>query len=81
MHTLSAAKAIFLRPALACVLFFVVGAAQAQPAPTGLLNDTGQTQCANASHELVACDSATAVVRPPVGYLPKCREQMICPVL
>lgn len=27
--------------------------------PTGLLNDTGQTQCANASNVVGACDSAT----------------------
>ena len=48
----------FARPALFCALVFGLGSVQA--APTGLLNDTGQTQCANASDVMVACDSATA---------------------
>jgi hypothetical protein len=49
---LSFARPLLLAGALLC------GAA-VQAAPTGLLNDTGQTQCANASDALVACDSAT----------------------
>jgi hypothetical protein len=62
MHTLSAmpvfSRLSVIHPALAlaCALL-LVGAAQA--APTSLLNDTGQTQCADANDALVACDSAT----------------------
>jgi hypothetical protein len=49
---LSIARPLLLASAL---LFSAV----AQAAPTGLLNDTGQTQCADASDALVACDNAT----------------------
>lgn len=50
-----------VHPLLAlAALVLCAGAAQAQaPAPTGLLNDTGQTQCYNATHAAGACDAAT----------------------
>ena len=49
---LSIARPLLLASAL---LFSAV----AQAAPTGLLNDTGQTQCADANDALVTCDSTT----------------------
>ncbi|MBK9443633.1 MAG: DUF1566 domain-containing protein [Comamonadaceae bacterium] len=48
-----------LRSALTLTSALLLWASAVQAAPTGLLNDTGQTQCANASNALVACDSAT----------------------
>ncbi|MBK9443648.1 MAG: DUF1566 domain-containing protein [Comamonadaceae bacterium] len=62
MHTLPA-QSVFsrlsaLRSALTLVSALLLGASVTQAAPTGPLNDTGQTQCANASDVLVACDSA-----------------------
>ncbi len=42
--------------ALACTL--LLGTSTAQAAPTGLLNDTGQTQCDNGSNVMAACNSA-----------------------
>jgi hypothetical protein len=62
MHTLSAMPVFLrlsvIRPALALAsALLLVSAAQA--APTSLLNDTGQTQCANALDVMGACDSAT----------------------
>ncbi|MBK9443651.1 MAG: DUF1566 domain-containing protein [Comamonadaceae bacterium] len=48
------------RSALTLASALLLAASAVQAAPTGLLNDTGQTQCANASDVLVACDSATA---------------------
>jgi len=63
MHTLSAplmfSRLSFLRSALPLAAAVLLAASAAQAAPTGLLNDTGQTQCADASDALVACDSAT----------------------
>ncbi|MBK9443627.1 MAG: DUF1566 domain-containing protein [Comamonadaceae bacterium] len=63
MHTLSALPVFSRLPALRCALTLasalLLAVSAAQAAPTGLLNDTGQTQCANASDALVACDSAT----------------------
>ncbi len=47
-----ASQALFL---LATGLLCITAAAQ----PTGLLNDTGQTQCVNASNVLGACDEAS----------------------
>jgi len=64
MQTLSALP-VFSRLSAHCFALTLVsalrlGASAAQAAPTGLLNDTGQTLCANASDVMVACDSATA---------------------
>lgn len=63
MHTLSALPVFSRLPALRSALTLVgallLVAGMAQAAPTGLLNDTGQTQCADASDALVACDSTT----------------------
>jgi hypothetical protein len=63
MHTLSAMPVFLrlsvIRPALTLAAALLLGASAAQAAPTGLLNDTGQTQCADANDALVTCDSAT----------------------
>ena len=63
MHTLSALPVFSRLPALCCALTLasalLLAVSMVQAAPTGLLNDTGQTQCANTSDALVACDSAT----------------------
>jgi hypothetical protein len=45
------------RPAYLLALLLLAGTAQAA-GPTGLLNDTGQTQCDDGSNVLVACSSA-----------------------
>ena len=53
---------LFLRLSFALPLLlvsFLVCGVAAQAAPTGLLNDTGQTQCADANDALVTCDSTT----------------------
>lgn len=58
MHTFSAmvvfARLPFLRPALTYALLLAASAAYAA-GPTGLLNDTGQTQCDNGSNAMAAC--------------------------
>lgn len=63
MHTLPALSVVsrlsFIRPALTLAAALLLAASAAQAAPTGLLNDTGQTQCADASNAMVTCDSAT----------------------
>ncbi|MBK9442157.1 MAG: DUF1566 domain-containing protein [Comamonadaceae bacterium] len=63
MQTLSAlpvfSRLSALRFALTLTGVLLLAASVAQAAPTGLLNDTGQTLCANASNVMVACDSAT----------------------
>lgn len=52
-----ATRQVLLTLASACLL---CSPAMAQTSgPTGLLNDTGQTQCVNASNELGACDAAS----------------------
>ncbi|MCE1192175.1 MAG: DUF1566 domain-containing protein [Acidovorax sp.] len=48
-----------VRPLMVLTLAGLCGANAVHAAPSGLLNDTGQTQCANAADTLVACDAAT----------------------
>ncbi len=63
MHTLSAKSVLLslfeLRPTITLTALILLGNSAAQAAPSGLLNDTGQTLCANAANAMVACDSAT----------------------
>jgi hypothetical protein len=56
-HPSASSRLSFARPLLLASALLCGAAAQA--APTGLLNDTGQTQCADANDALVACDNAT----------------------
>lgn len=63
MHTLSVMSVFshlsVFHSVLTLAVGLMLGASAAQAAPTELLNDTGQTQCADASDALVGCDSAT----------------------
>lgn len=57
MSTLTSLSVIPRRIALVSILLWCSGAVQAA-GPTGLLNDTGQTQCDNSSNVLAACGAA-----------------------
>jgi hypothetical protein len=57
MFTLTSMSDTPRRIALVSILLWCSGAVQATP--TGLLNDTGQTQCDNGSNVLAACDASS----------------------
>ncbi len=60
LPTLSVFSRLFvLHSPLILTAALLLGASAVQAAPTVPLNDTGQTQCADASDALVVCDSAT----------------------
>ncbi|MBK9443641.1 MAG: DUF1566 domain-containing protein [Comamonadaceae bacterium] len=63
MHTLPAlsvfSRLSVLRSALTLTAALLLGTIAVQAAPTGLLNDTGQTWCTDANDAWVACDSGT----------------------